>query len=147
MEGRPQRTRPAVSPQGDAVEDWKVIQMLSEELHTTLPYETIQSVRHRMYQIAPNLVRIGFFEPNSFYDVGQQYNANHNRFETNNCRNHIRNDVVLKSNRRANIAADYWITGNAFQKILLEWGVSSRWASSLLLQEFGSNDHREHAAR
>jgi len=116
LEGRPQRTRPAVSPQGDAVEDWKVIQMLSEELHTTLPYETIQSVRHRMYQIAPNLVRIGFFEPNSFYDVGQQYNANHNRFETNNCRNHIRNDVVLKSNRRANIAADYWITGKTSQK-------------------------------
>ena len=51
--------------------------MLSEELHTTLPYETIQAVRNRMYQIAPNMVRIGFFEPNSFYDVGQRYNIAH----------------------------------------------------------------------
>jgi len=134
LEGRPQRTRPAVSPQGDAVEDWKVIQMLSEELHTTLPYETIQSVRHRMYQIAPNLVRIGFFEPNSFYDVGQQYNANHNRFETNNCRNHIRNDVVLKSNRRANIAADYWITDPITRN-------SDTMGKCVLLQEGGTFDH------
>ena len=28
----------------------------------------------------------------------------------------IRNDVVLKSLRRANVAADYWISGNFFAK-------------------------------
>mgnify|MGYP000257562019 CR=1 FL=1 len=79
--------------------------MLSEELHTTLPYETVQSVRNRMYQIAPNLVRIGFFEPNSFFDVGKSYH------ETCDGKNILRNDVVLKSTRRANVAADYWMTG------------------------------------
>ena len=41
------RPSPDVFILGEAVEDWKIIQMLSEELHTTLPYETIQSVRHR----------------------------------------------------------------------------------------------------
>ena len=84
--------------------------MLSEELHTTLPYETIQAVRNRMYQIAPNLVRIGFFEPNSFYSVGQRFNFEHG---PKNPREEIRNDVVLKSLRRANVAADYWISGNS----------------------------------
>ena len=60
-----------------------------------------------MYQIAPNLVRIGFFEPNSFYEVGQKFNAT----RAKDCRQLIRNDVVLKSVRRANVAADYWISG------------------------------------
>ena len=81
--------------------------MLSEELHTTLPYETIQSVRNRMYQIAPNLVRIGFFEPNSFFDVGSKYAD----MKLGNSDGDIRNDVVLKSTRRASVAADYWMTG------------------------------------
>jgi NADH dehydrogenase/NADH:ubiquinone oxidoreductase subunit G len=90
-----------------AVEDWKIIQMLSEELHTTLPYETIQSVRNRMYQIAPNLVRIGFFEPNSFLKVGTEY-LEHLHGQNPS---HLRSDVVLKSTRRANVASDYWMTG------------------------------------
>lgn len=107
IEGRPQRTRPVVNSPTHALEDWKIIQMLSEELHTTLPYETIQSVRNRMYQIAPNLVRIGFFEPNSFFDVGKKYMDATNG---DSSRHAIRNDVVLKSTRRASVAADYWMT-------------------------------------
>ncbi|CAG5099662.1 Oidioi.mRNA.OKI2018_I69.XSR.g16623.t1.cds [Oikopleura dioica] len=106
LEGRPQRTRQVVTPPSGAIEDWKIVQMLSEELHTTLPYETIQSVRNRMYQIAPNLVRIGFFEPNSFYDVGSKYAD----LKLGDSREQIRNDVVLKSTRRASVAADYWMT-------------------------------------
>jgi len=106
LEGRPQRTRQVVTPPSGAIEDWKIVQMLSEELHTTLPYETIQSVRNRMYQIAPNLVRIGFFEPNSFFDVGSKYAD----MKLGNSDGDIRNDVVLKSTRRASVAADYWMT-------------------------------------
>lgn len=64
-----------------------------------------------MYQIAPNMVRIGFFEPNSFYDIGQKYNIGHG---PRNPRELIRNDVVLKSVRRANVAADYWISGTSW---------------------------------
>ena len=58
-----------------------------------------------MYQIAPNLVRIGFFEPNSFFDVGKAFKKHINAETT------LRSDVVLKSTRRANVAADYWMTG------------------------------------
>ena len=90
--------------------------MLSEELHTTLPYETIQAVRHRMYQLSPSLVRIGFFEPNSYYDVGRKCNVDHG---PKNARQEIRNDVVLKSLRRANVAADYWISGSSNPKLSL----------------------------
>lgn len=88
--------------------------MLSEELHTTLPYETIQAVRNRMYQLSPSLVRIGFFEPNSYYDVGRRFNMEHG---PKNAREEIRNDVVLKSLRRANVAADYWISGSLHPKL------------------------------
>ena len=66
-----------------------------------------------MYQIAPNLVRIGFFEPNSFFDVGKEFHKQ----VYGTSRNGLRNDVVLKSTRRANVAADYWMTGLSIFKI------------------------------
>ena len=73
-----------------------------------------------MYQIAPNLVRIGFFEPNSFFDVGKAFKK-HINAETS-----LRSDVVLKSTRRANVAADYWMTGKKVsrKKLILNSEIS-----------------------
>lgn len=47
-EGRVQRSLKAVSPPGEAKEDWKIIRALSEKLGHTLPYNTLGEVRGRL---------------------------------------------------------------------------------------------------
>ncbi len=49
-EGRVQRSLKAVSPPGDAKEDWKIIRALSEKLGHTLPYNTLEEVRARLVE-------------------------------------------------------------------------------------------------
>ncbi|MBL4616882.1 MAG: NADH-quinone oxidoreductase subunit G [Robiginitomaculum sp.] len=44
-EGRCQQTRQAVSPKGEAKEDWKVIRALSDVVGRTLPYDDVKSLR------------------------------------------------------------------------------------------------------
>lgn len=50
-EGRVQRSFKAVSPPGEAKEDWKIIRALSEKLGLTLPYDTLEEVRARLVEI------------------------------------------------------------------------------------------------
>lgn len=53
VEGRVQRSLKAVSPPGEAKEDWKIIRALSEKLGLLLPYNTLQEVRARLVAINP----------------------------------------------------------------------------------------------
>lgn len=53
VEGRVQRGLKAVSPPGEAKEDWKIIRALSEKLGFTLPYNTLDEVRTRLVQVNP----------------------------------------------------------------------------------------------
>lgn len=52
-EGRVQRSLKAVSPPGEAKEDWKIIRALSEKLGLELPYHTLEEVRTRLCEINP----------------------------------------------------------------------------------------------
>lgn len=56
-EGRTQLGRAAVPPPGAAREDWKIIRALSEIVGTPLPYDDVLSLRDRMWEISPTLVR------------------------------------------------------------------------------------------
>ncbi|KAK6453945.1 NADH dehydrogenase 78K chain precursor, 5-prime end [Scheffersomyces xylosifermentans] len=62
-EGRTQVTRAATNAPGVAREDWKIIRALSEYLDAKLPYDDIVSVRTRLGEIAPHLVRHDVIEP------------------------------------------------------------------------------------
>jgi len=64
-EGRAQLTRAAVSPPGAAREDWKIVRALSEVAGATLPYDDLPSLRDRMAEIAPHLVRYDVIEPST----------------------------------------------------------------------------------
>jgi len=55
LEGRVQRTARAVSPPGEAREDWKVLRALSELAGSPLPYATAAGVRERLAALAPSL--------------------------------------------------------------------------------------------
>jgi len=70
LEGRPQRTRLAVHPLGEAREDWKIIRALSERLGQRLPYDTIEAVRRRLGEVAPSFRALGRIEAASFGRFG-----------------------------------------------------------------------------
>jgi NADH dehydrogenase (ubiquinone) Fe-S protein 1 len=56
-EGRAQMGRTAVPPPGAAREDWKIIRALSEVLGSPLPYDDVLTLRDRMWDVSPTLVR------------------------------------------------------------------------------------------
>ncbi|KDQ06276.1 hypothetical protein BOTBODRAFT_71025 [Botryobasidium botryosum FD-172 SS1] len=64
-EGRAQLGRAAVPPPGAAREDWKIIRALSEHVGTPLPYDDVLTLRDRMWEISPTLVRYDVVEPTS----------------------------------------------------------------------------------
>ncbi|EPQ50763.1 NADH-quinone oxidoreductase [Gloeophyllum trabeum ATCC 11539] len=64
-EGRAQLGRAAVPPPGSSREDWKIIRALSEIVGSPLPYDDVLSLRDRMWEISPTLVRYDVVEPTS----------------------------------------------------------------------------------
>ncbi|PFH46253.1 hypothetical protein AMATHDRAFT_70260 [Amanita thiersii Skay4041] len=64
-EGRTQLGRAAVPPPGASREDWKIIRALSEVLNNPLPYDDVLSLRDRMWEISPTLVRYDVVEETS----------------------------------------------------------------------------------
>lgn len=64
-EGRSQLGRAAVPPPAAAREDWKIVRALSEVLGSPLPYDDVLSLRDRMWEISPTLVRYDTTEPTS----------------------------------------------------------------------------------
>jgi len=69
-EGRVQVTRLAVSPPGQARNDWEIIRALSEESGQTLPYDTIEEIRYRIAELAPHLLKYDYIEPTVFGEYG-----------------------------------------------------------------------------
>uniref|UniRef100_A0A8C9UZH1 NADH-ubiquinone oxidoreductase 75 kDa subunit, mitochondrial n=1 Tax=Scleropages formosus TaxID=113540 RepID=A0A8C9UZH1_SCLFO len=66
-EGRAQQTRVAVTSPGMAREDWKIIRAISELAGITLPYDTLDEVRNRLAEVAPNLVRYDDVEEANYF--------------------------------------------------------------------------------
>ncbi|GCB73453.1 hypothetical protein scyTo_0006777 [Scyliorhinus torazame] len=66
-EGRAQQTRVAVTAPGMAREDWQIIRALSEVAGVTLPYDTLDEVRDRLAEIAPNLICYNDVEEANFF--------------------------------------------------------------------------------
>ncbi|KAI0062525.1 NADH-ubiquinone oxidoreductase [Artomyces pyxidatus] len=64
-EGRAQLGRAAVPPPGASREDWKIIRALSEIVDSPLPYDDVLTLRDRMWEISPTLVRYDTAEPTS----------------------------------------------------------------------------------
>jgi len=58
-EGRVQMAKRAVSPLGEAREDWKIIRALSEKMGKTLPYDAIYQLRARLANEFPQFGKIG----------------------------------------------------------------------------------------
>jgi NADH-quinone oxidoreductase subunit G len=63
LEGRAQMTAKAAFAPGEAKEDWAILRALSARIGHTLPFDTLQAVRARMYEAAPQLARLGQIVP------------------------------------------------------------------------------------
>ncbi|KAI0089453.1 NADH-ubiquinone oxidoreductase [Irpex rosettiformis] len=68
-EGRSQLGRAAVPPPGASREDWKIIRALSEVLDSPLPYDDVLSLRDRLWEISPTLIRYDTTESTSIDTV------------------------------------------------------------------------------
>jgi NADH-quinone oxidoreductase subunit G len=62
-EGRPQITARAVFPPGDAREDWKIVRALSEVLGKTLPFDSVQELRAKLFARHPHLAELDSIVP------------------------------------------------------------------------------------
>jgi NADH-quinone oxidoreductase subunit G len=62
-EGRPQMTARATFPPGDAREDWKIVRALSEVLGKTLPFDSPQELRAKMFAAHPHLAELDSIVP------------------------------------------------------------------------------------
>ncbi len=69
-EGRVQRTNAAVSPPGDAKEDWKIIRAFSAFVDKVLPYDNISELRKRLANINKLLVIENSLIKGSVTDIG-----------------------------------------------------------------------------
>jgi NADH-quinone oxidoreductase subunit G len=59
-EGRVQRGERAVWPKGEAKEDWAILRALSEYVGQTLPYDSLDDLRERLFAEHPNFGQIGY---------------------------------------------------------------------------------------
>ena len=59
VEGRPQQTKLAAFPPGEAKEDWAIIRALSESAGKKLPYDSLPAVRARLAEVNPVFANIG----------------------------------------------------------------------------------------
>lgn len=71
LEGRPQRSRLAVFPPGEAKEDWRILRALSEALGCTVPLDTPEEVRRRMAEMAPWIARLDRVTPAAWGAFGR----------------------------------------------------------------------------
>jgi NADH-quinone oxidoreductase subunit G len=59
-EGRVQLGARAVFPKGEAKEDWAILRALSERLGRTLPYDSLDQLRHRLFAEHPTFGRVDY---------------------------------------------------------------------------------------
>ena len=63
LEGRPQQAAKAVTPPGEAKEDWRILRALSERVGKTLPYHSLPELRRHLEQAYPIFANIGEVTP------------------------------------------------------------------------------------
>jgi NADH-quinone oxidoreductase subunit G len=71
MEGRVQMGERAVFPKGEGREDWAILRALSEKLGATLPYDSLDQLRARLFADHPTFGRIDYVAPPAMFDLGR----------------------------------------------------------------------------
>ncbi|MGE5501973.1 MAG: molybdopterin-dependent oxidoreductase, partial [Ignavibacteriales bacterium] len=70
MEGRVQMGERAIFPKGEGREDWAILRALSEKLGATLPYDSLDQLRAKLFADHPTFGRIDYVAPATSFDLG-----------------------------------------------------------------------------
>lgn len=55
-----------VEPPGHSRDQWEILRALSEECGVTLPYNSVEQLRARIYELSPHLLKYDYIEPTVF---------------------------------------------------------------------------------
>ena len=66
IDGRVLITRLAVTPPGQARNEWEIMRALSEIMGQSLPYDSLTEIRFRIAELAPHLIKYDYIEPYNF---------------------------------------------------------------------------------
>jgi NADH-quinone oxidoreductase subunit G len=69
-EGRVQMGERAVFPKGEGREDWSILRALSETLGATLPYDSLEQLRAKLFADHPTFGAIDYVAPPGAFDLG-----------------------------------------------------------------------------
>lgn len=75
-EGRVQIAHKIVQPPGHSRDPWEILRALSEECGVTLPYNSLQELRSRIYDIAPHLLKHNQVESSVFGRIASKEYGN-----------------------------------------------------------------------
>ena len=108
-EGRPQMTARATFPPREAREDWKIVRALSEVLGHTLPFDTMQELRAKMFADHPHLALLDAIVPADAAAIehlaGRPSKPGKGRFEPAIADFYLTNPVARASAIMANLSA------------------------------------------
>jgi len=106
-EGRPQQAKKAVSPPGDAREDWSILRALSDRLGAKLPYDTPQQLRKRITDEWPHLVNFDVIKSAKTAKVGTKGKVSKDAF-VNPIRNfYLTNPIARASDTMRACSEDF----------------------------------------
>ena len=100
-EGRGQMTRVAVSPPGEAREDWQIIAALAHCSGHPLKYTSLDGVRARLFEIAPQLANLNQVEQSSHsktaFILTSPLPIGYFSLNLANCGSYYQTDVIAKN--------------------------------------------------
>ncbi len=70
-EGRVQQAKRAIFPPGEAREDWAILRALSERLGKPLPYDSLEQLRKRLFELKPHFAVLDEVQPAAWGAFGK----------------------------------------------------------------------------
>lgn len=71
----------AVDPPGHSREQWEIFRALSEECGVSLPYNSVEELRARMFEIAPHLLRYNTIEDTVYGKISNKAYGSEGRID------------------------------------------------------------------
>ncbi len=110
-EGRPQVGNQAVFPPGEAREDWTILRALSEKAGKTLPYNTLEELRAKMVEVAPQFADIDVVADPTWGDFGTSGDIDAAPFLSPIKDNYLTNAISRASGIMAECSSTFAATG------------------------------------
>lgn len=83
-----------VLPPGLAKEHWEILRVLSEELGTVLPYDSMEELRYWMAEISPSILKYDYIESYSLYQRDDSIKETKNQIIPSTIDNFYKTDSV-----------------------------------------------------